>query len=581
MKVAMYCRVSTDSDDQINSLLNQISHYKQVLTNNKNYNPVKCGMLYSKERGSETLNGIFADEGITGTKKKNRKAFEYMMECAKRKEFDLLYVKNIPRFARNVGDGANDIKLLKSYGVTVFFEDGNLSSNKDEAIINILLTMAQEDSRSKSTAIQFGIRKAQEKGKWTSNTPYGYNRVDGYLQVNNKESDIVKQIYNYYVYENWGHNKILRYLNDNKVATKKGGRWYQQHIKNILSNPIYKGTQTTHKTVNKDINIILVEEVQKEDWIVHNKKDLQIINDELWELAQDKNRITTELYTNKHRNSDTNLFSTIVICGNCGGILRRKRKRTKLNQKMVYTGEYEWVCQNNDMYGTNVCNYRNALSENFLLDYCKESISGYRDNKHILEQRFQEYLEIYYKVDTKTKLNNLKEKINELKSTAANRIRLNDKGIINDGELEEFIISYRKDLSNLEEDEHKLKNIDNEVEKARRRYKDFIIYLDKVDINNLKNEHLKKVFAKLEVTTSDMSVYLEHGEGQEDGYEQGGYLNIDKIKSTPFSLYNESKKQLKHLTCEFMFMDKNEADIFSDSLNINDEDKEILIEETI
>lgn len=560
----MYCRVSTDSSDQLNSLKNQIEHYKEILASNKNYKSVSCGMLYSREKGPEKLNGIFADEGISGTKKKHREAFIHMLECAKNKQFDLIYIKNIARFARNVGQGANDLKLLKSYGIDVYFEDGNLLNSKDEAIINILLTMAQEESRAKSIAVQFGIRKAQKAGKWTSNCPYGYDRANGFLQINPKEAKVIKQIYKKYVDENWGQNKILRWLNNNNITTKNGGKWYQQHIKDILSNPLYTGIQTTHKSVNRDINITLVEDVDKEDWIVHNKKELQIIDSEMWELARDKFNKNTELYTKKHRDSSKNIFSAILYCGNCGGVMRRKKKKTKVHQQTVRTGEYEWVCQKNDLFGSNACKFRNSIDEKYLIKFCQESIQGYRENKSILEQRFKTYLKTYFKTDTK-KLKKIKDEIEELKNTYKNRLRLNDKGILTDAELQEFVKDYRINLSRLEEEEHKLNNIEDEVEKAKRRYKSFINYLDKFNINDMENEQLKKIFAKIKVTTTDMSVYLK--DGPCNTYDHDGYLTLNEIKNIPYSSYNESKKLLKNVEPEFMFMNKKEMDLFSDMID--------------
>lgn len=557
MRVVLYCRVSTIDGEQLTSLKHQIQHYEEIL-NNKDYKKVNVGMLYSKERGSEPLEGIFADEGISGTKKKNRKAFEYMMECAKNKAFDLIIVKNIPRFARNVGDGANDLKLLKSFGIDVHFEDGNLRFSQNEATINVLLTMAQEESRAKSTAVQFGIRKSQSEGKWTSNCPYGYNRVNGYLEINAEEAEVVKKIYDLYVNLNYGQNKILKYLINNNVPTKKGGSWWQQHVQNILINPLYKGIQTTHKSVNKDVNIILVKDVPSEEWIQHIKEELKIIDEELWKKAQDKFKERTIEHSNHHRHSDVNLLSTVLKCGNCGSTMRRKKKKTKLSQNTVWTGEYEWVCQNNDLFGKDKCSFRNRADESYLIDFCKKNIVGYREHKRELDKRFEEYLETYYNLDTQTKLENLQNLISDLKKSFQNKIRLNDKGLINDKELEEFLKEYRKEVNEYEEEEYKLKNINIEIEKSKRRYNEFIKYLCQVDVNKLTNADLKKIFAAITVTTIDMQMYLS----SDDEYQTDGYLSYNEILAIPYSFYNENKKLLKHTTAEFMFMDKKETDIF-------------------
>ena len=106
-----------------------------------------------------------------------------MIECAEQKIFDVIYCKNVQRFARNVEDGSGTLKQLKQYGVRVIFEEGNLDSSNTshELVINMLLSVAQQESQSKSIAVKFGINKAQQQGKWTSNRPLGYDRQDGFF----------------------------------------------------------------------------------------------------------------------------------------------------------------------------------------------------------------------------------------------------------------------------------------------------------------------------------------------------------------------------------------------------------------
>lgn len=548
MRVVLYCRVSRPEEAQINSLGNQIAHYQDILKKDKNYKSVKVGMLYSKSRGEEHLEGIFADEGISGTKRKNRRAFEYMMKCAKNGEFDIVYCKNISRFARNVADGANDLKTLKSYGVNIIFEDGNLSFSKDEAIVNILLTMAQEESRAKSKAIQFGIRKAQGDGKWTSNCPYGYDRTNGYLKINVTEADIVREIYSHYVNDNWGQNKIVKWLNNNQTATKKsGGKWYQQHVVNILTNPLYKGIQTTHKSENNDVNLNLIKEVPEEEWIVRPKDKLKIVPEEIWLQAQDIAEIRTKEFAKGNRHSDVNLFSTIFKCGNCKGVMRRKKAKTKINGKSIYTGKYQLVCQNNDLYGSNVCSNRNMIDEQILIKYCKEKIEEHRQNKELLEATLNQYIKLYYSLDTRGKLNEIESKMNELNQEYDNRIRLNTKGLLQDERLEEFYRVYRKELVVLQEEHHKLQNIDNEIVKVKRKYYEFIKYIDSVDIDNLSNASIKKIFSYITITSSK-AIYKKDGQL---------YQQPDE-----YTFYNKSKDIVKYISHGFNFMDTEERTIF-------------------
>lgn len=556
MRAVAYCRVSSNDLDQKNSLSNQMRHYSELFKT-KEYSTIKVGMLYSREKGEQLLEGIFADEGITGTKKKNRKAFEYMMKCAANREFDIIYCKNIARFARNVGDGANDLKLLKGYGIKVIFEDGNLNYDEHEAIINMFLSMAQEESRAKSVAIKFGIRKGQKQGKWTSNCPYGYNRIDGYLQVNDTEAEIIKQVYNHYIVDGWGQNKILRWLNETEVPTKKGGMWWQQHIKHILTNPIYKGIQTNHKSENQDVNISLIKDIPQHDWIINTIESLRIISDDLWEQAQDIDKRRTGEYKAKHRHSDKNLLSTVCRCGNCNGIMRRKKKQTRVNKEVVYVG-YEWVCQNNDMYGAKGCEYRNSIPEDTLIQFCKDRIEGFREHKETLESSLKDYIDVYFSLDTESRLSEVKQKIEEAKQIFTNNLRLNGLGKINDEELEEYNNNVRKELSNYENEFHKLINVDNELIEIKRKYKNYIEYLDNVDINNLTNADLKKIFSAVNVGTYNLegSPILKNRTKEEvkQKIEEAGEL----------CYYDSRRDEYKLVSVEHMFMDIEEGKMFED-----------------
>lgn len=166
MRAVAYCRVSTNSDDQINSLKNQKKNYLELFENKK-YDVADTGLLYRKDGTKEFIKGIYADEGISGTSIKNRIAFMQMLEDAKRKEFDIIYVKSISRFAREVETLAKVLKDLKELGIGVQFELQRVNSldSSREFIINMFASQAQEDSRLKSDAIQYGIRKAQNQGK--------------------------------------------------------------------------------------------------------------------------------------------------------------------------------------------------------------------------------------------------------------------------------------------------------------------------------------------------------------------------------------------------------------------------------
>lgn len=559
LRCVAYCRVSTSEVEQKNSLNNQIEYYTELFKT-KGYTPAKIGIYYdSKGNITKLDSGVFADEGITGTKKKNRKAFQYLLLCAENKEFDIIYCKNIQRFARNVEEGAGTLKRLKQLGIRVIFEEGNLDSSNSshEFIINQLLGLAQQESQSKSEAVKWGIRKAQKEGKWTSNTPYGYDRVNGFLQRNTSEVDIVKQIYNLYVDERYGINKIVRLLRNNNVPTKQGKEWYFQHIRNILSNPLYKGIQTTHKTENMDVNVELKKKVPDHEQIVKSNENLRIVEDSIWALAQNIFKEQTELHTKKPKGTyqtGTHLFSSICYCGNCHSAMRRKRKRTKVKQKMVYLDKYEYVCSNNDLYKS--CKWRNAIDEDILLEFAKDRITLHRNDKNILRYLFYEgYLKINYpKDDFELKVTNISTQIEELKKDFEHEKRQNKLGVVTDDELQEYNRNYRIILTELENEKLKFSNISKQIEEEKIKFEEFLKYLDNIDLENLKNSDLRKVFSKI-IVFSDYK--FENFEGERHKIVGDA---LQKYVDEPYTF--RQKDYIKKITCNYMFMNVEEWDLF-------------------
>jgi len=567
MKAVAYCRVSTNEADQLNSLKNQIDYYEKLFADQK-YQKLHTGIYYKKDGTYVLLDtGIFADEGITGTKRKNRKAFNYMVQCAKRGDFQIVFCKNVFRFARNVEDGTGVLKQLKQHNVKVIFEEGNLDSSNPshELVINMLLSVGQAESQAKSTAIRFGIRTSQKKGRWTSNKPLGYNRIDGYLQINQEEAEIIKLIYNMYVDKRYGHSKIAKILNE-KIENPSGKQWYSQRIKDVLINPLYKGVQTVHKSENMDVNVEVTNQIPEDEWIITKREDLQIIDDELWQKAQDIYEEKKEKYARKGvRDISNNVFSTVIFCDNCGGLMRRKRKRTRKDGKMVNLDTYEWVCQNNHNKGTDVCKFRNFVNEDVLLDFAEDMILGYREKRELLDKSFNIYLYTHFDDSNITeKIDSIEQSIIELKNQREKRFELFDKGILNAGEIKEYTeTQYRPKEKQLFEEKLKYTNITKEIERLKRQYKSFLKDLNNVDVDNLTNADLKKIFSGIYIGTYKEfipSSFIFKFDDEDEVYN----FKLNNLDKLPYTWVNNTQKTFKHISCEFKFMNKNEMDLFQE-----------------
>lgn len=271
MKLGVYCRVSTDKLDQLNSLETQKMFFEEFA-----------------EKNNHTLVKIYADEGISGTQLKKRTAFLEMMHDAELGKFDMVVTKDVSRMARNVLDFLQSIRKLKSMGIPVLFVNTNLSTQDGEMMLTMLATVAQEESRNTSSRIKFSKRLNAEKGR-VPNLVYGYDKIIGdyfNLNINEFEADIVRQIYKMYITDNLGAGKIAKILNERNIKTKRGYKWSQNAICRLIANEIYTGIIVNGKQEIGDF--LTNERINKpeEEWKIFERRNLAIIDRETYEKAQ-------------------------------------------------------------------------------------------------------------------------------------------------------------------------------------------------------------------------------------------------------------------------------------------------------
>ena len=240
-RVAAYCRVSTDSEEQINSYTAQKAYYTQKI----------------EESPDWELAGIFADEGITGTSMKKRKEFNRMITACKRGGIDLILTKSLSRFARNTVDCLETVRMLKARGIGVIFEKENINTltESSEFLITLFSGFAQAESESLSSNIQLGIRMAMKEGKvnFHYRSMLGYQRgADGKPEIVPEEAEVVRRIYRRYL-EGCSEGQIQRELTQDGIATAKGVKaWSHQIVHNILTNEKYAGDALLQKTFTTD-----------------------------------------------------------------------------------------------------------------------------------------------------------------------------------------------------------------------------------------------------------------------------------------------------------------------------------------
>ncbi len=323
IRCAAYCRVSSDSEDQLNSFMAQLKYYENFLADSK----------------TETLINVYADEGVTGTCEDRREDFQRMMSDCRKGKIDRIYTKSISRFARNTKDCLKNIRELKSLGITVFFEKENIDTANmpDEMMITIMGGLAQEESVSISQNVQWSIRKRMQNGTYNvSSMPYGYTKENGNFTLNSNEAEVVRRIFKEFL-SGKGFNKICRNLNNDGIL-KNGKSWDKKTIRYILTNEKYIGDCLWRKKITENVFPFKKSKNtgQAEQYYVKNNHE-PIISREDFEAVQELIKIKSERFGNKIIHNYP--LSKKIICGGCGSIYKRKRSNNK-----IY-----WACSKHDL----------------------------------------------------------------------------------------------------------------------------------------------------------------------------------------------------------------------------------------
>lgn len=225
LRVAAYARVSSDSEDQLNSLSVQVDYYTNLIQENPNWD----------------FAGIYADEGITGTSTKHREQFNRLMDDCRAGLIDRVLVKSASRFARNTADALASVREMKSLGVTVVFEKEGFDTEtaNGEMILSMICSVAQEESLSISKNMKWGIRKRMQSGTYvTASTPFGYRQENRKLIPYEPEALVVRFIYAQYL-AGESVARITKLLNSQ--YPKEAGAWNPSAVQSILTNEKYRG----------------------------------------------------------------------------------------------------------------------------------------------------------------------------------------------------------------------------------------------------------------------------------------------------------------------------------------------------
>lgn len=319
IRVAAYCRVSTDQDEQLNSFENQVEYYTRYINENPAYEMV----------------GIYADEGISGTNTKRRKEFQRLIADCEAGKIDLVLVKSISRFARNTHDCLTYSRKLKNLGIGIFFEKEHINTldASGELLFTILSSLAQDESRNISENCKWGIRSKFQEGKPHINTYkfMGFDKnEEGRLVINEEEAKVVRRVFREFME---GHNPadIARRLNEDEVPGVSGKpKWIATTILGMLQQEKYMGDSILQKWVTTDylMHSLRRNTGQVEQYYVENSHPA-IIDKETWKAVQEELERRDIYCQNYHLSmyayrADKNPLNGKVVCADCNYTFARK-----------------------------------------------------------------------------------------------------------------------------------------------------------------------------------------------------------------------------------------------------------------
>lgn len=492
MNIAAYCRVSTEKEDQLNSLDAQKRFFAE----------------YAQKTG-DTLVRIYADEGLSGTKIKNRKEFLRLMKDAENGLFDMVVVKDISRFARNTVDFLQNIRKLKALGIETQFLTANMTNmGSSEFVITIFGAMAQEESANTSKRVKFGKKLNAEKGR-VPNIVYGYDKTIGdyfHLTVNEQEANVIRRIYRLYIEDGCGAARIANLLNKEGLKTKRGCAWSQNAVCRILTNELYTGKIINGK--EEVTNFLTSRRGAKEraDWLVADRPELQIIKPEVQKKAAAIMASRgKEFKVDRHRQSNQHLFSTLIKCKECGWSFRR----TVRTYKSTYV---RWVCSGHNGKGADSCPNAVALDENELIDALqKYFLKILKSKKDAIRHVVNEFNRVYKaKSDNAAYEKELRDRLARLEKTRQKYMDMYTDDLLSREELNRRIGGMREEIAGLE-NELKLvgMNITRGDQLEELIQKTFSTIESITDVRQLTNTQLKQVIQKIEVDQAgNVDIYL-------------------------------------------------------------------------
>ena len=330
LRVTFYARVSTDKDEQINSLENQVQYYTELI----------------QSKPSWAFVPGYVDEGISGTSTKKRDSFLRMIADAKAGRFDFIITKEISRFSRSTLDSIRYTQELLEHGVGVLFQNDNINTldSDSEFRLVVMAGVAQDEVRKLSERLKFGFRQAIKNGHVLGNDKlWGYDKKDCVLTINTEEAQVVRRIFDLYANRQMGIRRISQTLLDEGFTSRKGNAFNVLTIRHILCNPKYKGWYCANKSQTVDYRSKRKVFLDESEWVMYPDPSIPaIVPEELWDRAnalykrRSKQMMAHQSGAEFHNRYP---YSGKIICEEHGTSFHRQVLKSRAEEKEV------WQCR--------------------------------------------------------------------------------------------------------------------------------------------------------------------------------------------------------------------------------------------
>lgn len=442
LRVTFYARVSTGTDEQANSLKNQISYFSDFIAKNPNWTYVEG----------------YIDEATSGMSVAKRESFLNMIDDAKKNKFDFIVTKEISRFSRSTFDSIKYTQKLLEYGVGVLFQSDNINTLMPDAELRltIMASLAQDELRRLSERVKFGFKEAIGKGVVLGNDRiWGYTKKNGVLYIDENEAELVRIVFNMYATENKGMRVICNWLTENGYKNQLGNDFSPSSLKGILRNPKYKGFYCGNKYSKLDYRSKQTKELDESEWVIYKdeKNVPPIVSEELWQRANDifAARSAKMALPDKSAHSNRYSYSGKVFCAEHGVFYHRKLYKYKSGDREV------WHCKEYVEKGRKACTSP-AVYTSELDAILKEVYSAIITEKEtIVQKTLAVYAEISGKSVIKDDIARVKANIASVSAKKDKLLDLAVEARISDEEFER-----RNDLFNVESEQlkHRLRELE-------------------------------------------------------------------------------------------------------------------------